>query len=91
MSFEQDLACPHCGRTNEAHAGVDDDQRPEPGDVSICWACRQPSLYTETGLRLPTAEEDAEIRSDPNVRQALAAMRESHTPSQANELRRGSS
>jgi hypothetical protein len=85
-----DLACPHCGRVNEVHDGPTPGAVPSAGDVSLCWKCRMPAFYIEDGgLRAPTSVELEEIMSNPAVRAALAAMAESYTPAQANELRRG--
>lgn len=84
-----EIACPHCGRVNEAHEGPTPGAAPAPGDVSICWACRGIGIYTEDGIRLPTPEEDAEIRNEPQLKEALAAIAESYTPRQASKLRWG--
>ena len=83
------IACPYCGRENDSHTSADPRDRPAPGDVSICWGCRQIGLFTDTGVRKPTAAEPAELEQAPEVRQALAAMREAYTPSEANQLRKG--
>lgn len=81
------MKCPHCGREHEYHDGSTPDAKPKPGDVSVCWKCRNFGIYTNFGIRLPTPEEDAEIRSDPKVRAVLGLMEESYTPDQASELR----
>jgi hypothetical protein len=66
---------------------------PRAGDVAICWRCRGISIFSAGPLgmerRLPTAEEDAEVRADPAVRRALAAMSESYGPTTAAALARG--
>lgn len=85
------MTCPHCGRENKAHDGPTEDATPEPGDVSICWRCHGIGIYTAFGIRIPTPTEDTELRNDPKVRAALAAMAESYTPSQASNLRWGQS
>lgn len=84
------LACPHCGRVNDVHAGPNPGDMPDAGDVSLCWGCRALAIYTEAGgLRVPTDDELEAIMSADQVKSALAAVSESYTPSQANELRRG--
>jgi len=37
--------CPHCGHLLDASAGFDDDAEPRAGDVSVCVACRQFSVW----------------------------------------------
>lgn len=87
------MNCPHCGREHDAHDGPTRDAQPAAGDVSICWGCHQISVY-ETfgdalGLRMPTPEEEAEMRASPELREAFAAMAESYYPEQASHLRWG--
>lgn len=86
-------SCPHCGRTNDQHAGPDREALPADGDVSLCWGCGGIGLFQVTALgltvRKPTADEQAELDQDPGIRAARAAMAESYTPSQASELRWG--
>lgn len=82
---ERDARCPHCGRENQLHQGRPGTW-PKPGDVGICWDCRGLMVFTEHDPRLPTREEMAEFRTDPDIRQMLHAMREAYTPTQAVRL-----
>lgn len=86
--LERELNCPHCGRSNDRHGGWKG-KLPKPGDVGICWKCRELAILTPfLFLRKPSPEEAAELERDPDVRRALAAMTESYTPYQAVELMR---
>jgi hypothetical protein len=54
--------CPHCGHLLDASAGFDDDAEPRAGDVSVCVACRQFSVWV--WKEIPPTEsmpEDAEL------------------------------
>lgn len=63
--------CPSCGRLNDAHTGVSGKAAPEPGDVSLCFGCAEPAIYTQDlQLRRPTDDERAEIIASPLVEQA---------------------
>lgn len=79
---EFDAACPHCGQVNEVHAGADD--APQPGDVSICWTCGTPGVYThDLAIRKPTQEELIEIAAHPDFQKAVIARALSRTPGEA--------
>jgi len=84
-----DHNCPHCGRLNQAVTGGPG-QHPHDGAVALCWVCHRPALFVTVnghlGVRLPTAEEEADILADAGVRQLLAAMSESYVPQQAAQL-----
>lgn len=90
---ELEIHCPHCGRTNELHDGHDPDARPGADDTAICWGCRGFMVYVAgpfgLAVRVPTAEEQAEIEADPRVKRALGAIAESYDVSTALELWRG--
>lgn len=79
--------CPHCGRVNTEHDGPTPDATPGPGDVSLCWRCGGLGIFTTDGVRKPTPEEEQELAAAPEIRTARAAIRESYTPQQANQLR----
>ena len=85
--------CPYCGRNNDLHDSDMPEATPDEGSVSLCWRCRQPSIFTLVGdelvLRKPTGEELAEILAHPVAKAALAAMAESYRPSEAVNLWRG--
>lgn len=57
--------CPYCGKAADGFAGTD--ARPEPGDRAICVYCVKIGIYTEHGIRKPTAEEAAEHDHDPQM------------------------
>jgi hypothetical protein len=83
--------CPRCGRGNPLHSGKHSDDVPVAGDVSICFKCRTVGVF-DTGpfgallVRLPTAEEQQQIDSDPQVKRALGALAESYDPMSAVHL-----
>lgn len=81
-----DHTCPYCDTTNDAATGLNGADVPEPGALSICWTCKAISIFTETGIRKPTADEAESIFRDPGVRSALAAVSESYTPFEAADL-----
>lgn len=83
--------CPHCGRENNMHAETFDTKTgPEDGDVSICWKCHEVSFFASDrpgGLRKPeTPQEIWNATMEPQIQQAIHAMRESYTPTQAAAL-----
>lgn len=89
------MNCPHCGRKHEVHDGPSRGAKPKSGDASLCWGCGGIAVYVlldgNLTLRLPTAQEDAEIQASPQVRETRAAIAESYTPGQASRLRWGPS
>lgn len=82
------IDCPYCGRENDSHAPTDDPEDiPEDGDVSICWGCLNLSIFTEGGSIRPTSpEEDADLRSKPDIQDALMVLSKSPTPSAAADV-----
>ena len=48
--------------------------RPMPGDLTLCESCFQPMMFTDTGLRKPTAEEQQEINQDVECQRVLQSM-----------------
>lgn len=89
--IERKLRCPYCGRINDLHAELSGDDAPEEGDGSICWSCYGVARFSaDGGLRALEGEELEEARRLPEVRAALAVIREAYTPAQAlGLLRRG--
>lgn len=83
--FERTMYCPWCGRLHELH-GSDGGGPPEPGDLSLCWGCRKVGVFAGARIRKPTPQEQEDIDADPDVRAAIHAMRESHTPDEAGRL-----
>jgi len=72
------MLCPHCGAEVDCHEVVTGKADPGPSDVSICFYCRNLSMYV-TGplglyLRKPTTAEYDDIVNDPNVTTALHAL-----------------
>lgn len=68
--------CPHCGNGNDTHAcATDPGSTPSPGDVSLCSACRQLSVFADgmgyLYLRKPTADEQAELDADDTIQGIL--------------------
>lgn len=86
-STEFKTTCPWCGRENEVHTAGNTEGSPDEGDISLCWKCREPSVFLADGsLRKPTDEERAKILADPDVAGMMHAMRESYRPSEARDL-----
>jgi len=71
------VTCPWCGYIHDAATSAmrsKPDAVPEPGDVSICLMCAQPSVYTETmRVRKPWPGE-VDI-TDPELRLAMSIIR----------------
>jgi hypothetical protein len=79
--FEGVCVCLWCGSPHNRAAGLNTDDAPIDGDVSVCWACGGALMFdssTDNGLRIPTPEEltilvaDEEVQ---NVVRAIAGMR----------------
>lgn len=50
--------CPSCAKVMDAVSGVDHDEAPRPGDVSLCFDCGAVLIFTDTlGLRKPDPME----------------------------------
>ena len=72
------MICPSCHRDNPEHANPSDlGAKPEPGDISLCFACAAIGIFTEDGVRKPTDEELAELLTHDNIIQAQKACLES--------------
>lgn len=57
--------CPECGKKLDAATGVQADQAPRPGDVSICIYCRTWLRFTDDlTLRIMTKEDLEEMPLD---------------------------
>ena len=68
----KETSCPHCGAWLNSVRN-DENVLPDPGDLSVCVACFNVSVFDEAfRLRLPTSEEAAEYRSEPNLRAAIS-------------------
>lgn len=67
--------CPACGARLGAATGVTDDDAPVAGDLSVCFYCACPLMFTDDGLRVLTAEETARFEAEsPEYRAARAAV-----------------
>lgn len=65
MITELDAVCPYCGRVNELHEDVAGNATPQPGDVSVCWACASASIFTaDLKLRPATLSEQNAILAE---------------------------
>ena len=75
--FVDRSVCPHCGTIHEKATGMNTDQRPQAGDVTICWECGKVAFFTEDGRRrMPTDDEyRTKILGDQRVLAALAYWR----------------
>ena len=68
--------CPFCGSDQDGHTGIDNDEPPAPGDISICVECHCLSIYGPgLELRKPTDDETAEALKMPEVRDGLEVLR----------------
>lgn len=87
--FRLPLACPFCGRLNNAHHAVCEPAVPVTGDCAVCWGCDNVFVYDgAAAVRRPTVEEQAEIDADPDIALARAVRRESDNPLDAVALTR---
>ena len=60
--------CPQCGAVNDTADGVEHEEAPTPGDISVCMYCAAVTVFTnDLKLRTPTSEEMANIRSDAEI------------------------
>lgn len=82
--------CPYCLRKNDTHAPTEPDHvPPSEGDVSICWKCHNLGIFREDGtVRKTSPEEDADLRSHDNIRDALMVMGKAVTPTAAADILR---
>jgi hypothetical protein len=73
------IRCPHCGGLVDTSCCFFKDKAPAPGDMTICFLCRELAVYTrKMNLRLPTERELYAIAGDERLRLALRAL--SKTP-----------
>jgi len=75
--------CPYCGRQNELHFNVAG-ASPSPGDISLCWKCGEAAKFgLDLSLSKLTVEQKADLKTEEEYRQAVAARLESRTPREA--------
>lgn len=52
--------CPTCGQENDRASCPYSDDAPRPGDVSVCIACQNLHVYTDSLTLRPVTEKDIE-------------------------------
>jgi hypothetical protein len=72
--------CPHCGSVNDRASGLGHDNTggPVDGDVSLCFQCAEFGVFDRSvpgGVREPTPEEVADIRSEASAMRAQAELK----------------
>jgi hypothetical protein len=71
--------CLRCRQLLDAATVVDDDCRPEAGDVSICMTCGHVAIFTHAGkLRQPRPAELRKIMCDERIVATRAAVKLLH-------------
>lgn len=73
-----ETVCPGCGHHNDAASHFfDENQRPKPGDTSLCLRCGHVMIFADDlTMRAPTEQEMNEISRDPEMRRLQAARSE---------------
>lgn len=71
--------CPYCGAMGDGFTPIEDEPHvPRPGDVAICAYCDQLQIYEAApdgmGLRRATPAELEDLRADPEIARAQAAL-----------------
>lgn len=77
--FERPVVCPRCNREIQLHEGVvNTEAAPSRGDWSLCYYCGGVAIFDGEPLmlRLPNVDEAPALRSNPQVRLALAVWRD---------------
>lgn len=82
-----DSTCPHCDYPNDANTGINTEDKPQPGDFSICWGCGSVGVFTsENKVREPDEFEKVDISKDEfiqkyvkQVKDRIAQWRMKHT------------
>lgn len=79
----QPIECPTCGYRFDAASRLTDDpgaqaEAPDDGSVSICLACGSLGIFADgvTRLRLPTADERAELMASVEIQAVVQAVTE---------------
>lgn len=81
LAEDMPLTCPHCGRLNEAHSGVNTPNKPRTGDALLCIGCGEWAIFESDHARKPDDREAADLANDPTcirVREAWLATVETH-------------
>lgn len=50
-------ACTGCGHSNEEHTGINNEEQPQPGNISICVCCGQVNQYDDD-MKLQKLSDD---------------------------------
>ena len=67
------MNCLDCGKNLDAASGINTDEPPDPGDISICFYCGHVMAYDEDfGFRPLTDEEERDIAGDEVIQAARA-------------------
>lgn len=68
--------CPKCGRGNDRSTGMEGDEAPNPGDVSVCFGCHFVGIYADDlSIREPTDAEKKELKEPENAKRVAAVIR----------------
>lgn len=72
------LSCPSCGHVNDAATGLGTEFEPSAGAASICISCAAIGVFTGDGVntRRPSDDERRQIEADPQVRRAVAVVKQ---------------
>lgn len=83
--LKPDVVCPACGRGNNVTlTATGPNERPKPGEVSVCGYCFTVNVYTEDlRLRHPLPSETTAMLADPEF---VAALK--HATNMAREVQR---
>lgn len=53
-------SCPSCGKSNNSTTGINSQEQPKPGDVSICFYCAFVSVFDENLKLTPISKQQLE-------------------------------
>lgn len=87
--LKQEIGCPFCKRPNGFHTPCTPETglHPQDGSWSVCWGCREVSVFRDSpnGLVLvrPDPEEAEEMDRSSDLKLARGVLAESYRPSEA--------
>jgi hypothetical protein len=72
--------CPHCFKLLDGHQALEGhDQRPGPGDVTVCFGCAAVLVFDDQlEVRAATDQERTEAMSQPEVARFVRMLQEHH-------------
>lgn len=71
--------CPHCGQVLDGASNVTNDERPEPGDVTVCIICAGLAEFDEDmNLTMPSEAKKKDALTHEEVVAAIFAVRAVH-------------